>query len=91
VVSLWEESIKTIFYFTEKTARNHGFEYWRTRQTAFSRAKPIGKLIPLTLDLKQRKMRRFQKNCSIQNVAEIKQPGHARAKRKNGYFQRLFS
>lgn len=54
-VSLWEESIKTSFYFTEK---NRGgimdLDIGEPVKTAFLQAKSIGKLVPLTLDLKQK-------------------------------------
>lgn len=54
-VSLWEESIKTSFYFTEKTCGGiMDLNIGEPVKTAFSQAKPIGKLIPLTLDLKQK-------------------------------------
>ena len=54
-VSLWEESIKTSFYFTDKNRDGiMDLDIAESVKTAFSQAKPIGKLIPLTLDLKQK-------------------------------------
>ncbi len=54
-VSLWEESIKTSFYFTEKNCGGiMDLDIAESVKTAFSQAKSIGKLIPLTLDLKQK-------------------------------------
>ncbi len=54
-VSMWEESIKTSFYFTDKNRDGiMDLDIGEPVKTAFSQAKPIGKLIPLTLDLKQK-------------------------------------
>jgi hypothetical protein len=54
-VSMWEESIKTSFYFTDKNRDGiMDLDIGESVKTAFSQAKPIGKLIPLTLDLKQK-------------------------------------
>ena len=57
-VSLWENFFKSGFYFTEKN--RNGIESLNIDtkiKTLFSKEKPIGKLIPLILD--------------IQNVAEL--------------------
>lgn len=54
-VSMWEESIKTSFYFTDKNRDGiMDLDIGESVKTTFSQAKPIGKLIPLTLDLKQK-------------------------------------
>ena len=52
-ISLWENLVKTSFFFTEKT-RPGVLELPLDPgiKTLFAEAKPIGKLIPLTLDIK---------------------------------------
>ncbi len=53
-LSIWENSIKTGFYFTEKSRMDVlELEIDNKIKEAFSNAKPIGKLIPLTIDIEQ--------------------------------------
>lgn len=55
-LSVWEKYIKTGFYFTEKTS-NGVLELGIDEKIkeAFSTAKPIGKLMPLIIDIDQQK------------------------------------
>jgi hypothetical protein len=55
-LSVWENYIKTGFYFTEKT-RNGVLELGidETIKETFSAAKPVGKLMPLIIDIDQQK------------------------------------
>jgi hypothetical protein len=55
-LSVWENYIKTGFYFTEKT-RNGVLELGidETIKETFSAAKPVGKLLPLIIDIDQEK------------------------------------
>ena len=55
-LSVWENYIKTGFYFTEKT-RNGVLELGidETIKETFSAAKPVGKLMPLIIDIDQLK------------------------------------
>ncbi len=52
-ISIWESFVKANFYFTEKT-RSGIMELNLSPEITlvFSNAKPIGKLIPLTIDIK---------------------------------------
>lgn len=51
-ISLWESLFKSSFYFTEKNRSGIESLNIDTKiKTSFSKAKPIGKLIPLILDL----------------------------------------
>jgi hypothetical protein len=53
-LSAWDGYFKTSFYFTEKTGAGIAtLEIDPSHKSAFASAKPIGKLIPLTLDIKQ--------------------------------------
>jgi hypothetical protein len=55
-LSVWENYIKTGFYFTEKT-RNGVLELDidETIKETFSATKPLGKLMPLIIDIDQQK------------------------------------
>ena len=55
-LSVWEKYIKIGFYFTEKT-RNGVLELEIDKKIkeTFSAAKPVGKLIPLIIDIDQQK------------------------------------
>jgi hypothetical protein len=55
-LSVWENYIKTGFYFTEKT-RNGVLELDidETIKETFSATKPVGKLMPLIIDIDQQK------------------------------------
>lgn len=54
-LSLWEEFIKVSFYFTEKTKPYViDLEINELIKLEFVEAKPIGKLIPLTIDIKDK-------------------------------------
>lgn len=54
-LSIWENIIKTGFYFTENTRMGvMELEIDEKIKEAFSEAKPIGKLIPLTIDIVQK-------------------------------------
>jgi len=52
-ISLWENLVKAGFYFTQKT-RPEVLDLPLSPEikTLFAEAKPVGKLIPLTLDIK---------------------------------------
>ena len=51
-ISLWENLVKAGFYFTQKT-RPEVLDFLSPGiKTLFAEAKPVGKLIPLTLDIK---------------------------------------
>lgn len=53
-LSAWDGYFKTSFYFTEKTGAGlAALEIDPAHKAAFASAKPIGKLIPLTLDIKE--------------------------------------
>ncbi len=55
-LSLWENCIKTGFYFTEKTGIGVlELNIDENIKKTFEVAKPIGKLIPLTIDIDQQK------------------------------------
>lgn len=55
-LSAWDGYFKTGFYFTEKTGAGFAdLEIAPAHKAAFASAKPIGKLIPLTLDIKEEK------------------------------------
>ena len=55
-LSVWENYIKTGFYFTEKTGIGVlELDIDNTIKEVFEVAKPIGKLIPLTIDINQKK------------------------------------
>ena len=55
-LSVWENYIKTGFYFTEKTGIGVlELDIDNTIKEVFEVAKPIGKLIPLTIDINQQK------------------------------------
>lgn len=55
-LSLWDESIKTSFYFTEKTCSGVlNLDIDNDVKSSFAAAKPIGKLIPLVLEIKNMK------------------------------------
>ncbi|HEY1062953.1 MAG TPA: DUF3788 family protein [Daejeonella sp.] len=52
-LSLWDESIKTSFYFTEKTRSGVlNLHIDHNVKSSFAAAKSIGKLIPLILEIK---------------------------------------
>ena len=52
-LSVWDESIKTSFYFTEKTRSGIlNLDIDSNIKSSFAVAKPIGKLIPLVLEIK---------------------------------------
>jgi hypothetical protein len=52
-LSVWDESIKTSFYFTEKTRSGVlNLDINNNVKSAFTFVKPIGKLIPLVLEVK---------------------------------------
>ena len=52
-ISAWEHCIKTSFYFTEKTRADVlGLNLNEELKTLFSIAKPVGKLLPLIVELK---------------------------------------
>ena len=56
-LSVWENSIKTSFYFTGKSrAGIMKLDIDDNIKTAFSRVKTIGKLIPLVLDIQNKEM-----------------------------------
>lgn len=51
-VSLWDSLFKSSFFFTEKNRSGiENLDIDTSIKTSFSKAKPIGKLIPLILDL----------------------------------------
>ena len=53
-LSAWDGYFKTGFYFTEKTGAGlTALEIAPAHKAAFASAKPIGKLIPLTLDIRE--------------------------------------
>lgn len=53
-LSAWDGYFKTGFYFTEKTGAGLAdLEIDPAHKAAFASAKPIGKLIPLTLDIRE--------------------------------------
>lgn len=53
-LSAWDGYFKTSFYFTEKTGAGLAdLEIDPAHKAAFASAKPIGKLIPLTLDIRE--------------------------------------
>ncbi|WP_028297349.1 DUF3788 family protein [Olivibacter sitiensis] len=55
-ISAWENFIKASFYFTEKnrpTVLNLNFD--EAIKTSFANREPVGKLIPLTVDIKDEK------------------------------------
>ena len=55
-LSVWENYIKTGFYFTEKTGTGVlGLDIDNQIKEVFEVAKPIGKLIPLIIDINQQK------------------------------------
>ncbi|HCE58367.1 MAG TPA: hypothetical protein DER09_11180 [Prolixibacteraceae bacterium] len=55
-LSVWKNYIKTGFYFTENTGTGVlALDIDNTIKAAFEVAKPIGKLIPLTIDINQQK------------------------------------
>lgn len=55
-LSVWENYIKTGFYFTEKTGTGVlGLDIDTEIKAEFEEGKPIGKLIPLTIDINQQK------------------------------------
>ncbi|MBN2638424.1 MAG: DUF3788 family protein [Bacteroidales bacterium] len=55
-LSVWENYIKTGFYFTEKSGTGVlALDIDPEIKEAFAVAKPIGKLIPLTIDVNQHK------------------------------------
>ena len=55
-LSIWENYIKTGFYFTEKTGTGVlGLDIDNKIKAAFEVAKPVGKLIPLIIDINQQK------------------------------------
>ena len=55
-LSIWENYIKTGFYFTDKTAIGVlELDIDNKIKEVFEVAKPIGKLIPLTIDINQQK------------------------------------
>lgn len=52
-ISLWEHCIKAGFYFTEKTRPDIlNLDISENTKSLFARSEPIGKLIPLTVDIK---------------------------------------
>ncbi len=54
-LSIWEQFIKTSFYFTEKTrSRIADLPIKQGIKTNFNKAKPIGRLIPLVLDIEKK-------------------------------------
>ncbi len=55
-LSIWENYIKTGFYFTEKTGIGVlGLDIDHKIKAAFEVAEPVGKLIPLIIDINQQK------------------------------------
>ena len=55
-LSIWEGYIKTGFYFTEKTGIGVlGLDIDNKIKAEFEVAKPVGKLIPLIIDINQQK------------------------------------
>ncbi len=55
-LSAWKTHLTCGFYFTAKTSQGiAGLEIERSIVDAFESAKPIGKLLPLTIDLKLNK------------------------------------
>lgn len=55
-LSIWEGYIKTGFYFTEKTGTGVlELDIDNKIKAAFEEAKPVGKLIPLIMDINQEK------------------------------------
>lgn len=51
-LSLWKNTLKIGFYFTEKTGAGiNSLDIDSKIKTSFSQNKPIGKLIPLTLEI----------------------------------------
>ena len=55
-LSVWDNVIKTIFYFTEKTGTGIiELAIDNKIKEEFDTAKPIGKLIPLVIDINQQK------------------------------------
>lgn len=51
-LSLWENSLRTSFYFTDKTGAGiKSLEIDSKIKSSFSQNKPIGKLLPLTLEI----------------------------------------
>lgn len=53
-LSIWNDLIKTSFYFTEKNREDiMNLNIDKKFKDAFSETKPIGKLIPLIIDIKQ--------------------------------------
>ena len=55
-LSIWENYIKTGFYFTEKTGTGIlGLDIDNKIKEVFEVAKPIGKLLPLIIDINQQK------------------------------------
>jgi hypothetical protein len=52
-LSVWKEFIKAGFYFTEKTRPGVlDLDFHATIKSSFAAAKPVGKLIPLMVDVK---------------------------------------
>ncbi|MFA6944741.1 MAG: DUF3788 family protein [Pedobacter sp.] len=52
-LSVWDESIKTSFYFTEKTRSGVlNLDIDSNVKSSFAIVKPIGKLVPLVLEIK---------------------------------------
>lgn len=62
-LSLWENTFKTGFYFTEKTGTGiMSLDIDNKIKSSFSQNKPIGKLIPLTLEIDHKtKLKDFRK------------------------------
>ena len=54
-LSIWDKFFKTTFYFTEKTGSGiTGLDIKLSIKESFSSNKPIGKLIPLTIGIKNK-------------------------------------
>lgn len=52
-ISVWENFIKASFYFTEKTRPGVlDLNFNEKNKSEFSKTKPVGKLIPLIIDIK---------------------------------------
>ncbi len=62
-LSLWENTFKTGFYFTEKTGAGIiSLDIDNKIKSSFSQNKPIGKLLPLTLEIDHKnKLEDFRK------------------------------
>ena len=62
-LSLWENAFKTGFYFTEKTGAGiTSLDIDNKIKSSFSQNKPIGKLLPLTLEIDHKnKLEDFRK------------------------------